>query len=784
MYFEDNSIIICKSDFKKKILKSNSLSNSVSNYTFFTLEEFIKRYTFEITNEAVVYAMNQLGMSYKNTLTIIKYLYYIDVKSEYSEEDIKLQKFLELKNNLSINGKLKKDSLFLEFIKGKKIYVMSHYLDKYQQIIFKEIEDICEVIYQDITLEPITLNYKEFNKYNNEVEWVFNQILQKLKNSTDINKIFIINENKEYSHLLSRYSNLYKIPVYQKETESINNHYLVKEFLTRLTDSDVNTALSAIKEDENTYIINKIISTLNEFYFIKDMKLLCEILEVKFATIYYEDEICSDVVRVVDIEYPFEANDIVYLIGFNNKNYPKTYLDEGYFSDEYVGILSLTSTTELNIMERKKYLYLLSQISNLTVTYSKYTSAENIPSSLLGYVTKKDVTESSLIGLNKTIDTLNLGVMLDELINFNQNNPDLPALYHSLVKNYKKYNNQLTSLEVSLLKKKFGDEISLSYTSLSSFYKCHFKYYLEYVLHLKHKKDTSALIIGNTFHKILENYGKPGFDLSKAKEEAYNSIDEIDIKFYFNKLWDDFMIAVEMVDNLKDVTALKDEMHEKELTVVVEEDEITKTFVGKIDKIIYKEIDGQNYLAIIDYKTGKDVATLDNIEYGLELQLPIYAYLLAKTDLFANTKILGIYLNRILNDVKSHKTKDILTVKKDALKLDGYSISDTKQLQLLDPNYTNSSLIKNLSINKDESFYRYAKIFTEKDVVELIETVEKLIIDAFESIVNGNFLINPKKIKDENKSCKYCPYINICYRKDKDILEFAEKKFGKESGDE
>ncbi|MBO7677695.1 MAG: PD-(D/E)XK nuclease family protein, partial [Erysipelotrichaceae bacterium] len=48
-----------------------------------------------------------------------------------------------------------------------------------------------------------------------------------------------------------------------------------------------------------------------------------------------------------------------------------------------------------------------------------------------------------------------------------------------------------------------------------------------------------------------------------------------------------------------------------------------RTFTGKIDKLIY---DDKN-MAIIDYKTGSSDISLDDIEYGLSMQLPIYVYL-------------------------------------------------------------------------------------------------------------------------------------------------------------
>ena len=62
--------------------------------------------------------------------------------------------------------------------------------------------------------------------------------------------------------------------------------------------------------------------------------------------------------------------------------------------------------------------------------------------------------------------------------------------------------------------------------------------------------------------------------------------------------------------------------------------------------------------------------------------------------------------------------------------------------------------------------------------------LEELINEAFSDIEQGNFNINPKSINGNNKSCQFCPYMNICYRKNKDIKVIDEKKFKETVGDE
>ena len=48
-------------------------------------------------------------------------------------------------------------------------------------------------------------------------------------------------------------------------------------------------------------------------------------------------------------------------------------------------------------------------------------------------------------------------------------------------------------------------------------------------------------------------------------------------------------------------------------------------FTGIIDKILYKEDGNNTYVSLIDYKTGNDDISLKYLNYGLNIQLPIYA---------------------------------------------------------------------------------------------------------------------------------------------------------------
>lgn len=776
MNIKENSIIICDKNTKKNILKQSFLEKKLFDYTFITLSDFKSRYNFKITDEAIVYAMEFLLTSYENAKQIINSIYYIDIEATYKDQ--KLIQLQELKVKLIEQNLLEYDTLFKEFIKGKDIYIIDLFLDNYMTVLFEDVKQYANVHY--LFEEQKQREYKvfEFEKYENEVDYVFSKIYRLLDEGIDINNIYIVCESSEYNHLINRFANLYKIPVYIKENESIKNHFIVKEFIKVLKETlSKESSLKHIEQFNNSYIYNSIIKCLNRFYFVTDIFVLIEILEAEFSNINYEDSQLTDVVRVVDLSYYFTSKDYVFVIGFNNNTIPKSYKDDNYLFDKYCDTLNITTSFKKNELARSEAIYLISKIENIVLTYSKKTTTNNLVSTLVDFLSCDIISDDVEVGLVSDVDKIKLGIMLDELINFNIHNPSLDMLFSSFDDIYKSYDNRFDFVDPALLKDRLDSYISLSYSSISKFYKCQFYYYLERVLKIKHDDGNFAIQIGNIFHEILEKYSDENFDLEEEKNKHFNSIEDPSLRFYFNKLWPDFLLTLEFINEFNEATYLKSELHEQALEVDYSNEFYQRFFTGKIDKIMYTTIDGVDYVSIVDYKTGKDKPSLDNVGLGFNLQLPVYAYFLAKTALLKNPKIVGIYLHRILNDVKPTSNKDLLSMKKDALKLDGYSTLDKQKLELFDPTYRNSSFLKGMSLTKDGSFSRYTKVFSDIDVDNLIKTVERLILEAFEKIESGAFEINPKKVEKSNLSCGFCSYKNICYKQNRDLKEIEGEEF-------
>ena len=70
----------------------------------------------------------------------------------------------------------------------------------------------------------------------------------------------------------------------------------------------------------------------------------------------------------------------------------------------------------------------------------------------------------------------------------------------------------------------------------------------------------------------------------------------------------------------------------------------------------------------------------------------------------------------------------------------------------------------------DKGFYRYAKVLNDKEVYDIIRYTKDEIKKDMDSILAGDFTINPKIYDGKNLSCEFCEFKDICYHTQKDMV--------------
>ena len=138
--------------------------------------------------------------------------------------------------------------------------------------------------------------------------------------------------------------------------------------------------------------------------------------------------------------------------------------------------------------------------------------------------------------------------------------------------------------------------------------------------------------------------------------------------------------------------------------------------------------------------------------------------------MFLNPQIIGFYFQKILHEKLSYDPKKTFAeANLDNLKLMGYSINDPYLVSMFDSSYENSQMIKGMKTTS-KGFAYYSKVLSEDAINNLVDIVDLKIQEAFKSIKEGEFNINPKVIKGENIGCSFCSYKDLCFKTGKDLV--------------
>ena len=754
---EKELLIICNNEVKEKILRKAFDEKRLFSYTFLSMNSLKEKLFFKITTEAYLYAAIFLKCSYANSKIITPSIYYVDVNEVY--EDSKLIQLQTLKKELIVNDLLEFDKLFEALLTRKKVYIYQEEFDNFTLNMIEKIKQLTDVSFFTFDDHFAFDEVCEFDDFYQEIEYVFTEIRKLLDQGIDINNIFIANTDYSYEHILNRYSILFNIPITYKEQSLIVADREVKKFIQSLEDDNIFELLADVK---NITIKNKLISLINEYY---HYGLAVLVDEIKSTT--FETESFVNAVKIVDINYGFAESDYVFVVNFTNGSLPKIYLDNDYLGDKYKNVLPITTTDEKNKKARNKAISSLQVIKNKVITYPLRKNEEVSPSSLIRILKLKVLKPNVSHFYSTNLGRINYGIKMDNYLNYGRYDNELKDLNLVLGSEYQAYDNQFRWLDKDLLHRKLNGKIRLSYSSVSEYFKCGFYFYLDRVLKIPYEDDKRAADLGTAYHEILEKYHTSAFDLEALRTEKEANFKTISEKFYFEKFWEDFLMILRFIDSISEYTMLNQEKHENEVKLDFSDDYWQKEFIGYIDKIMFTNIDGIDYIAIVDYKTGtSQSSSLDNICYGINLQLPIYMYLVYRSKLFENPHILGSYLHYVFNEPEKYKDGISIEEQKwDALKMVGYSIDDINNLKLLDYAYNNSKIIKGLKTTKDNNFSQYAKVLSHDNFKQIVSIVDELIKEAFIAIENGNFKINPKEIDNKDVSCQYCHYKDICYKR-------------------
>ena len=774
---KDNSILIMPNNLKEKFLINN---NKILNLKFFTINEFKKNYFYDYDTKTIYYIMTKYNKTYDNAYEILKNTYYIENKKYINST---LNYLVEIKNDLINNNLLKFNNLFKKYINTKNIYVFYDNLSKNDLKMFDNLN--VEFIKNDKEYE--INNIYEFENINDEVNWCSNKICELIENGIDINKIKLITFDDEYKTIIYRIFKIYNIPI-QKSDNYLISTKIVKYFLENI-EKNINNTIELLKnnynlEDENIYNLYKqIIDICNKYNWCDNFEEIKELLIEEFKSTKIKPNNNKNIIEIIDFENIQDNDNIYFLLGFNQNVYPKTFKDDEYINDSNKKEIFLETTKEKNNNSYKYTLKKIKSIKNIFISYKLHSNNNDyLPSIIIDELNANIIKNENInITYSNIYNKQKLTEKLDYYLKYGKIQDNLEKYYNTYNDyKYKEYNNQYKKIDEKLFKKYTNNKISISYTNLNNFYKCQFKYYIENILKISNYEETFTIFIGNIFHYVLSKIYDKNFDFNKEFDNYLKNNYELKNnkeKFFINKLKKELEYIVETIKKQEEYTNLNNKLLEHKVSINFSKDDYEIIFNGIIDKIMYETKEDKTIIAIIDYKTGNPNLNLNNIIYGLDMQLCVYAYLTDKIKDLKNPILAGIYLQKILNnEISIEKNKTYENLKYENLKLQGYSNDNEAILKEFDKTYSNSNLIKSMKLS-NKGFYAYSKTFNKEMIEKIKKITENKIKEAIDKIINQEFEINPKKIGIKNLvGCEYCKYKDICYMKNEDIINLKEYK--------
>lgn len=191
---------------------------------------------------------------------------------------------------------------------------------------------------------------------------------------------------------------------------------------------------------------------------------------------------------------------------------------------------------------------------------------------------------------------------------------------------------------------------------------------------------------------------------------------------------------------------------------------------GRIDRIDRAKVGGTTYLRVIDYKSSGRDLDLNEVYYGISLQLLTYldvavenSLLLVKEEalpagvLYVHVQNPLLKIEKELNELqleeerlKMYKMKGLLSENIDvAIAMDDHLEENGK------------SIIIPASITKNQQFSKHSRVVPPRAMEDLRMFVRQKHKEAGDAILSGDTAIQPYKLKSKT-ACDYCQFKSVC----------------------
>ncbi|MFS0688463.1 helicase-exonuclease AddAB subunit AddB [Sporosarcina sp. 179-K 8C2 HS] len=189
---------------------------------------------------------------------------------------------------------------------------------------------------------------------------------------------------------------------------------------------------------------------------------------------------------------------------------------------------------------------------------------------------------------------------------------------------------------------------------------------------------------------------------------------------------------------------------------------------GRIDRVDATEIDGKNYVRIVDYKSSSKQLDLTDVYYGISLQMLTYLDVAVEhAEEWIGFKadpagVLYLHVHNPMIRTELELTEDLIEEEiLKSYKMRGYLLDDPEVVMGMDAQLGKSSTVIPAALKTDGTFTKASKVLSTDDLQIVRKFVRQRHQQAGDGMLAGDARVYPYRLKDK-MPCQYCSYRSVC----------------------
>lgn len=355
-----------------------------------------------------------------------------------------------------------------------------------------------------------------------------------------------------------------------------------------------------------------------------------------------------------------------------------------------------------------------------------------------------------------------------------------------------------------------GQDLNMVYSRLETYTKCPFSYFAHYLLEANPRKKATlgANIAGSFVHSVLEKamivITSSGLDLAKLSAEELSQVNrsavqealaqlltekpDASLEFLLMRLEESTLLILKSLQKEFSQGLFRPILFEKKIGEednpyhIPLKDGTKLCLYGTIDRVdYYKSKSGEDYVRVVDYKTGGHSFSLTDVANGLSMQMLLYLFALWNGGLSYNGKKMQplpagvIYLNGLANPTACESEAEAEAALADpfrSLSREGLLVDDEELLCAQDAEGLGEFIPVAYGKSRPSGM---GNLISMEHLGKLKKKVEKDFTLLAESLKDGKVPAAPLTKPSGTDPCSYCEYKPICKRSEADRRLYRTK---------